>query len=215
MFEWLTGNYDPQKVYDDMGKNVNEINTDFQQNTGEQMFNPNSAYNQRQLSSMRQGSMDQIAQQGMMNQRQSAAGQGFGANQRQQQFNAKAGDQLHQGFNQHMQQAANTGTGLLGQAMQGNMKNMDFQQSRASAYAQQGAQNASNVGGMWQGLLGAGLGGAMSGAFGSLGGLINTGEQAGNQFGQDVMNNLSGMNNQQPGYDIDWSGGLMNMMGRP
>jgi len=88
---------------------------------------------------------------------------------------------------------------------------MDFQQSRASAYAQQGAQNASNVGGMWQGLLGAGLGGAMGGAFGSLGGLINLGGQGGNEFGQNLMGNM-GMLNEQPGYQMpSFGGGLQNM----
>jgi len=211
MFDLLAGNIDPDKIYEDVSEGAELTNTDFQQNTGEQMFDPNSAYNQRQLSGMRQGTMDQMAMGGLMGQRMGAMGQNFGSNQRMQANNAQSGEQLHQGFNQHLQQAANTGTGLLGQAMQGKMANTQIQQGWRDAKANQRAQNASNTSGMFQGLLGAGLGGAMSGAFG---GLFNTGGQAGNQFGQDVMNNLSGMNNQQPGYDIDWSGGLMNLMRR-
>lgn len=216
MFEWLTGNRDPNEIYNSMKGGVELTDTSFQQKTGQQMFDPNSSYNQRQLGAMRQGTSDQMAMGGLLGQRSASAGQGFGGRQRMQADNAKFGNQLHQGFNQHMQQAANTGTGLLGQALQGQSANMQTQQGWADARSQQMAQNSANTGGMFQGLLGGLAGGAMGGAFGSLGGLINLGGEQGNGgFGQQLMQNMGGRLSDMTGFQMpNWAGGLLNMGGQ-
>ena len=174
LFDWLTGNVDPNsigKYYD----GIEDIDTSFQQNTGEQMFNPNSQYNRTQLGSMRQGMYDQMAMQGNMTARQAAMGQKFGANQRQQASNAQAGNALYQGFNQHMGQAAGIGSGMLGQAMQGNMSNQNVALQRSGAMASQASQNAQNTAGLWQGMIGAGIGGLSQGLISNLGNNVTGG----------------------------------------
>lgn len=189
---WLTGNYDPDKLYKDMQKNVDMINTDFQQNTGEQMFDANSQYNRGILGAMKQGTYDQMALNSNLAGRQAAMGNQFGANQRNMQANATAGEQLSKGFNQWMGQAGQLGSGLLGQAMQGQMQNQQIKQSWAEAAAQQKAQNAANIGGLWQGAIG--------GLLGSAGNFMQ------NRSNQNFMRDMFG-GNAQKGNE------LMNILG--
>jgi len=183
----LTGYMNPGdigKYYDD----VDRIDTSFQQNTGQQMFDPNSQYNQRILQNMGNSLLDQMGMNYNMSQRQSAAGQGFGANQRLAQSNAGMGNQMWQGYNQHLGQAAQIGTGLLGQAMQGNEANQNLQLQQAGAMATQASQNKMGVANLWQGLLGAGLGGGLN-MLGSLGGSMVGAD------GNNWLKGLMGMNN--------------------
>ena len=161
-FNWLTGNISPDTIYKSMSKDVPMIDTSFQKETGQAMFDPNSQYNRGLFQDMRNNSMDQLALQNLLSQRQAAMGQGLGARQRQAAAGAQAGESLASGFTRLLGQQQGIGAGLLGQALQGDSQNQSIKQQWAAAAAQQKAQNAANVAGLWQGGLGM-LGGSFFG----------------------------------------------------
>jgi hypothetical protein len=134
---------DPNDIYK-TAMNFDQVNTDFQKQIGQQMFNPNSAYNQRQLGGIQQQGMDQINNNWNMSNKLAAMGRGLGAQQRGNAFASQTGESMFKGFNGALGQNAQMGMGLLGQGLQGDSSNMQMQQAAAMAQANTMNQNSAN-----------------------------------------------------------------------
>ena len=220
---------------------IDRIDTSWQNRTGREMFDPNSQYNQGMLNSMQGQNQTNMAQQNLESQRMASMGRGFGATQRQQAGAQRSNQALNNGFNQHMGQAASIGSGMLGQAMQGDMANQRLDQAGVNAYANmqgqglnaysnlrnsganmygqgvmeargaeasQRSQNAQNTAGLWQGIVGAGVGGLTQGLIGSIGGKV-AGAASGNAgTGSTSFAGMNqGMDNAKNSFGNNFMGG--------
>lgn len=107
---------------------------------GEQFLDPSSQLNKQNLSNLRQTGLDSLAQQYLMSNRMRAAGQNpFAGGQYRAGLSDMLG-QTYQAQNQYMNQAYGLGSGLLGQALQGEMANITSKNQAALS----GMQNRSD-----------------------------------------------------------------------
>lgn len=141
-------------------------NTDFSQlkTLGENMLNPLSLYNQRNLNNLQAIGLNNVAQQDLGNQKLGAMGVNPFANEQTQQARNSVVGQVGDSFNQSLNQSANVGSGLLSNYFQ-------FKGNQDQYNASIGNQR-SQMGGLFlQSLLGQGMPLAGQGA-GALAGLL-------------------------------------------
>ena len=115
---------------------VERVNTDQYSQMGSQFMDPNSSLNRGMYNQLKRMGIDSAAQQYLSGMRMQAAGQNPFANEQYQSGLSNNLGQTQNAYNQYMQGAQQTGSGLFGYALQGNMQNAQSQNA-ANMSAQQ------------------------------------------------------------------------------
>jgi len=118
---------------------VDKVDTSQYSQLGGEFFNPNSTRNRGMYNSLKQMGIDSVAQQYLSGAKMQAMGQNPFA---QDQYRAGLSNSLGQtqnAYNSYMNNAYNTGSGLLGYGLQGDMANANA----TNASRMQAAQNRS------------------------------------------------------------------------
>lgn len=130
---------------------VSNVDTSEYSQLGKEFFDPYSKRNRNMFNSLRNMGIDSAAQQYLSGLKMQAAGQNPFAQEQYKSALSNNTGQTQNAYSQYMQGAYGIGSGLMGQAMQGNMANAQAQNA-SNLMASQGKSN------FWGGLLGAGLG---------------------------------------------------------
>jgi multidrug efflux pump subunit AcrB len=100
-----------------------DVDVSQQQQLGNEFLNPNSQRNRGMYNTLRNMGIDSAAMQHLGGMRMQAAGQNPFANEQYRSSLSNNVQQTQGAYNQYLQNAYGMGSGLLGQALQGNMSN--------------------------------------------------------------------------------------------
>ena len=100
-----------------------DVDVSQQQQLGSEFLNPNSRRNRGMYNTLRNMGIDSAAMQHLGGMRMQAAGQNPFANEQYRSSLSNNVQQTQGAYNQYLQNAYGMGSGLLGQALQGNMSN--------------------------------------------------------------------------------------------
>lgn len=100
-----------------------DVDVSQQQQLGNEFLNPNSQRNRGMYNTLRNMGIDSAAMQHLGGMRMQAAGQNPFANEQYRSSLSNNVQQTQGAYNQYLQNAYGMGSGLLGQALQGNMQN--------------------------------------------------------------------------------------------
>ena len=100
-----------------------DVDVSQQQQLGNEFLNPNSQRNRGMYNTLRNMGIDSAAMQHLGGMRMQAAGQNPFANEQYRSSLSNNVKQTQGAYNQYLQNAYSMGSGLLGQALQGNMSN--------------------------------------------------------------------------------------------
>ena len=100
-----------------------DVDVSQQQQLGNEFLNPNSQRNRGMYNTLRNMGIDSAAMQHLGGMRMQAAGQNPFANEQYRSSLSNNIQQTQNAYNQYLQNAYGMGSGLLGQALQGNMSN--------------------------------------------------------------------------------------------
>lgn len=100
-----------------------DVDVSQQQQLGNEFLNPNSRRNRGMYNTLRNMGIDSAAMQHLGGMRMQAAGQNPFANEQYRSSLSNNVQQTQGAYNQYLQNAYGMGSGLLGQALQGNMSN--------------------------------------------------------------------------------------------
>lgn len=123
-----------------------DVDVSQQQQLGSEFLNPNSRRNLGMYNTLRNMGIDSAAMQHLGGMRMQAAGQNPFANEQYRSSLSNNIQQTQGAYNQYLQNAYSMGSGLLGQALQGNMSNA----AATNSARMQAAQNKTDF---WNGLL--------------------------------------------------------------
>ena len=100
-----------------------DVDVSQQQQLGNEFLNPNSQRNRGMYNTLRNMGIDSAAMQHLGGMRMQAAGQNPFANEQYRSSLSNNVQQTQGAYNQYLQNAYGMGSGLLGQALQGNLSN--------------------------------------------------------------------------------------------
>ena len=123
-----------------------DVDVSQQQQLGNEFLNPNSQRNRGMYNTLRNMGIDSAAMQHLGGMRMQAAGQNPFANEQYRSSLSNNVQQTQGAYNQYLQNAYGIGSGLLGQALQGNMSNA----AATNSARMQASQNKTSF---WGGLL--------------------------------------------------------------
>ena len=140
-----------------------DVDVSQQQQLGNEFLDPNSQRNRGMYNTLRNMGIDSAAMQHLGGMRMQAAGQNPFANEQYRSSLSNNVQQTQGAYNQYLQNAYGIGSGLLGQALQGDMQNA----AAKNAARMQAGQNKTDF---WGGLLANAMQAAPTFLFGGGGG---------------------------------------------